>query len=91
MGWASTKRYNKVNIIIVGGDPYISLVAYVSYYFLCNKSTWEVVKSNLNYRSRSSVTKTKRRMKMNREFLGKLGLEKEVIDKIMKEHGKTIS
>lgn len=29
-------------------------------------------------------------MKMNREFLEKLGLEKEVIDKIMKEHGKTI-
>lgn len=27
---------------------------------------------------------------MNREFLEKLGLEKEVIDKIMKEHGKTI-
>ena len=29
-------------------------------------------------------------MKMNREFLEKLGLEKEVIDQIMKEHGKTI-
>lgn len=29
-------------------------------------------------------------MNMNREFLEKLGLEKEVIDKIMKEHGKTI-
>ncbi len=27
---------------------------------------------------------------MNREFLEKLGLEKEVIDKIMKEHGITI-
>ena len=27
---------------------------------------------------------------MNREFLEKLGLEKEVIDKIMKEHGKAI-
>lgn len=27
---------------------------------------------------------------MNREFLEKLGLEKEVIDQIMKEHGKTI-
>ena len=27
---------------------------------------------------------------MNREFLEKLGLEKEVIDSIMKEHGKTI-
>jgi hypothetical protein len=29
-------------------------------------------------------------MKMNREFLEKLGLEKEVIDKVMAEHGKTI-
>src|SRR5690625_2596688 len=27
---------------------------------------------------------------MNREFLQNLGLEKEVIDKIMSEHGKTI-
>ena len=27
---------------------------------------------------------------MNREFLEKLGLEKEVIDKVMAEHGKTI-
>ena len=27
---------------------------------------------------------------MNREFLEKLGLEKEVIDQIMKEHGLTI-
>src|SRR5690625_2341679 len=27
---------------------------------------------------------------MNREFLQNLGLEKEVIDKIMAEHGKTI-
>lgn len=27
---------------------------------------------------------------MNREFLEKLGLEKEVIDQIMKEHGKAI-
>ena len=29
-------------------------------------------------------------MKMNREFLEKLGLEKEIIDQIMKEHGLTI-
>lgn len=28
---------------------------------------------------------------MNREFLEKLGLEKEVIDKVMAEHGKTIN
>lgn len=28
--------------------------------------------------------------KMNREFLEKLGLEKEVVDQIMKEHGKAI-
>ena len=28
---------------------------------------------------------------MNREFLKKLGLEKEVIDKVMAEHGKTIN
>lgn len=27
---------------------------------------------------------------MNREFLEKQGLEKEVIDEIMKEHGKAI-
>ena len=27
---------------------------------------------------------------MNREFLEKLGLEKEIIDKVMAEHGKTI-
>ena len=29
-------------------------------------------------------------MNMNREFLEKLGLEKEIIDQIMKEHGLTI-
>lgn len=42
------------------------------------------------YRVRKLVNKRKGWILMNREFLEELGLEKETIDKVMKEHGKAI-